>query len=53
MKTIPANSIKKVGASWLTYSDQGEETLIPYHRITEVRNVRTDQVLWVSKKSRL
>jgi uncharacterized protein (UPF0248 family) len=49
-KTIIFSSIVKVGRSWFTYRSNGGETLIPFHRILEVKNIRTCTSLW--KKSR-
>jgi uncharacterized protein (UPF0248 family) len=45
-KTIPAFIIKRVGKSWFSYEDQGEETIIPMHRVITVKNTKTGAVLW-------
>jgi uncharacterized protein (UPF0248 family) len=45
-KTIPCTSIVKVERSWFIYSVEGEETLIPFHRILEIKNIKTGKVLW-------
>lgn len=50
-KTISAEEIKDVGASWLTLKSQ-EEALIPFHRILAIRNVRANRTIWVSRKAR-
>ena len=50
MKTIIFSSIVKVGRSWFTYRSNGGETLIPFHRILEVKNIRTGTSMW--RKSR-
>jgi len=48
-KTIPYESITKVGKSWFLYRAGPGETLIPFHRILEVKNVRKQEVLWKKK----
>jgi len=45
-KTIPASIIKRVGKSWFSYEDRGEETMIPMHRVITVKNMKTGTVLW-------
>ncbi|MGP3667049.1 MAG: RNA repair domain-containing protein [Candidatus Bathyarchaeota archaeon] len=47
-KTIPYRVITTIGKSWFTYknSETDEETFIPYHRILEIRNVKTGKILW-------
>jgi len=45
-KTVPCRSVVKVGRSWFLYLDDDRETLIPYHRILEVKNQVTGEVLW-------
>ncbi|MFQ6074945.1 MAG: RNA repair domain-containing protein [Candidatus Bathyarchaeia archaeon] len=46
-KTILLSSIMVVKSSWFTYIGEGEEEVpIPFHRIIEIRNVKTGQVLW-------
>jgi len=45
-KSIPFSSIIKVGRSWFTYRSNGQETLIPFHRIIEVKNIKTGIVVW-------
>jgi len=50
-KSISASIIEKVGHSWFTYSSGEEEsTVIPFHRIVEVRNIKSKEVLWRSRK---
>ncbi len=50
-KTILFSSIVKVGRSWFTYRSNGGETLIPFHRILEVKNIKTDKSLWRKSSS--
>lgn len=46
-RTIPLNSIVMVKPSWFTYIGEGEEEVqIPFHRIIEIRNIKTGRVLW-------
>lgn len=51
LKVINGSTITKVGKSWITYSSEDEgETVIPFHRIVEVRNVETGFVAWRSRR---
>jgi len=50
LKTIPLRKIREVGSSWFTYRDNSEnETTIPFHRVTLVKNIRSGSVLWRKK----
>jgi len=47
LKTIPFAKIQDVGNSWFTYQDDAEnETTIPFHRVTCVKNTRSAEVIW-------
>jgi len=49
---IPLTMIKEVKSSMFIYTNEyGEETYIPFHRIIEIRNRKTGEVLW-SKRMR-
>jgi len=51
-KTIPVTMIKEVKSSMFIYVNEiGEETYIPFHRILEIRNRKTGEILW-SKRTR-
>lgn len=46
-RIIPCKLIKQVQTSWFTYTDErGDETIIPFHRILEIRNVKTGEPIW-------
>ena len=45
-KTISFNSIEKIFSSHFVYRRGKEEVYIPFHRILEIKNVRTDIVKW-------
>jgi len=47
-RTISATDVKDVGASW--FSLRREDVVIPFHRILEIRNVRSNRTVWVSRK---
>jgi uncharacterized protein (UPF0248 family) len=50
-RTISCSTIVQVGRSWFLYRE-GEgsvETLIPFHRILKIRNMRTGDILWLKK----
>ena len=49
-KTIPCKLVKKVGKSWFIYGKNQDETFIPYHRVLEVKNIRTGKILWKRSK---
>jgi len=47
VKTMPLAKIEHVGNSSFTYRDEkGDETTIPFHRVTVVRNTRSEKILW-------
>lgn len=49
-KTVPCGSIDRVRSSWFTYESEEEgEVLIPFHRVLEIRNVKTGQLVWRKK----
>jgi len=50
-KTIPYRLIASIGKSWFTYKSEEEEVFIPYHRILEIKNIKTGEILW-SKASK-
>jgi len=56
-KSLPCSLIKEVKSSWFTYESEEEgEVVIPFHRIIEIRNVKTGQIVWrrgIPEKSRL
>ncbi len=52
-RTIPFKAIKEVRSSWFVYSQSGEEdTLIPLHRVLEIKNLRSGRVLWSKKMTK-
>jgi uncharacterized protein (UPF0248 family) len=53
VKQVKASEIKSLGKSYFTLQEGLEdETLIPFHRILEIRNTVDDSILWVSRKAR-
>jgi uncharacterized protein (UPF0248 family) len=54
VKTIPCNAIMEVKVSWFTYlGEEEDEIIIPFHRILEVRNVKTGQTWWRKRSRRI
>jgi uncharacterized protein (UPF0248 family) len=52
-RQIKASLITKVGPSWFMYATVGsEETLIPFHRVYRIVNVRTGHAIWMSRTRR-
>jgi uncharacterized protein (UPF0248 family) len=53
-KQINASKIRTLGKSYFIIQEDstGEESLIPFHRILEIRNMRDDSILWVSRKTK-
>ena len=49
---ISASRIRRLGKSYFTIESdgEGEETLIPFHRILEIRKLSDDSIIWVSRK---
>jgi hypothetical protein len=45
-KTIPFNSIVNVFSSYFVYRREKEEVYIPFHRILEIKNEITGEVMW-------
>ena len=49
-KTISFPQITTISSSWLQYMNQFNiETVIPFHRILEIRNTQTNRVVWKRK----
>ena len=48
--SVRASVIRRVGSSWFSFGEDSEETLIPFHRILLVRNLRTGEVLWRGRR---
>lgn len=47
VKIIPCDIITGVEASWFIYKNQvNGETLIPFHRVIEIKNIMTGQIVW-------
>ncbi|MEM4245870.1 MAG: RNA repair domain-containing protein [Candidatus Bathyarchaeia archaeon] len=44
--TVKVSEVVTVGKSWFSHLKQGEETVIPFHRVMLLRNIKTGQVLW-------
>jgi uncharacterized protein (UPF0248 family) len=51
VRTIAASDIRRIGKSWFTYSlREEEEVLIPFHRVVEVKNIKTGLTAWKSRR---
>jgi uncharacterized protein (UPF0248 family) len=52
VKRIRASSIKNLGKSYFTIqeADASEETVIPFHRILEIRRTTDESIIWTSRK---
>jgi uncharacterized protein (UPF0248 family) len=52
---IPASKIANLGKSYFTILESleagSEETVIPFHRVLEIRNVSNGRVIWIKKES--
>ena len=49
-KMISFHQITTISSSWFHYMNQYNiETLIPFHRILEIRNTRTKEIVWKRK----
>ena len=48
---VRVSEIQKLGKSYFTLTSESEEEVtIPFHRILEVRNTETHEVIWKSHK---
>lgn len=48
---ISAKQVSEVGKSWFRYASGTEgENMIPFHRIIEIRNNVTGEVVWHSRR---
>jgi uncharacterized protein (UPF0248 family) len=46
-RVVACTLVTKIQPSWFTYVDErGREIVIPFHRILEIRNVKTGEVIW-------
>lgn len=46
-RVVACALVTKIQPSWFTYVDErGQETVIPFHRILEIRNVKTEEAIW-------
>ena len=53
-REISASLITKVGPSWFRYATaESDETLIPFHRVRRIVNLRTGEVMWISRARRI
>jgi uncharacterized protein (UPF0248 family) len=54
VKMVRASSIKNLGKSYFTIQEVNgmDESVIPFHRILEIRNTIDDSIVWVSRKKR-
>lgn len=51
VKRINASKIRTLGKSYFTIQENGsEESVIPFHRILEIRNTADDSIVWVSRR---
>jgi uncharacterized protein (UPF0248 family) len=55
IKLIRATRIVKLGKSYFTIQESAasEESVIPFHRILEIRNTADDSIIWMSRKPNL
>jgi uncharacterized protein (UPF0248 family) len=51
LKRVKASAILKLGKSYFTLASESEdEVTIPFHRVLEVRNTTTGEVVWKSRR---
>ena len=49
-RAINASLITKVGPSWFMYAAaDSDETLIPFHRVRRIVNVKTGKLIWTKR----
>ena len=51
-RQVRVSSIRKLGNSFFTLTDESdsEESIIPFHRVLEIRNLERDLIIWRSRK---
>jgi uncharacterized protein len=50
-KQVKGSAILKLGKSYFTIpSESGDDVTIPFHRIIEIRNITTNELIWKSRK---
>jgi len=46
-RVVPCGLVNRIQPSSFTYVDEsGDETIIPFHRILEIRNIKTGKPIW-------
>jgi uncharacterized protein (UPF0248 family) len=50
MKTVTASKIRRVARSYFILGGGDEETLIPFHRIVEIFDVKEKRSVWASPR---
>ncbi len=50
MKAVTVSKIRRVARSYFTLGEDGEETLIPFHRIVEIFDVKEQRSVWRSPR---
>lgn len=52
IRQVRASNIRKLDNSFFTLADESdsEETIIPFHRVLEIRSLQEDVVIWRSRK---
>jgi len=52
-RQVRASNIRKLGNSFFTLAGESdsEETIIPFHRVLEIRNLQDDVIIWRSRKA--
>jgi uncharacterized protein (UPF0248 family) len=53
IKKMRGSQIQKIGKSYFTIPDatNEDETVIPFHRILEIRNTALDRVVWTKRSN--
>jgi len=52
-RAIKASEVTKVGSSWFTCATaESDETLIPFHRVQRIVDIRSGQPIWVSRSKK-
>jgi uncharacterized protein (UPF0248 family) len=45
IKEIPYSSITEISGGFFTYSYMGDEAIIPFHRVIQIKNIKTGDIL--------
>lgn len=54
VRSVKVSEIGPIGKTWFTLleDEKGEAVTIPFHRVVEIREIHSGQIVWRSRKTR-